>query len=191
LKSIAENIDERLLNFENACLERLERKLGLAILKLETLTDADISSIPLHNLSLTIRSLKRFQYAAFEKSLRRSIDDLRSWHEEFDLAWYLIARIADSTIDTALTKRPSSSAAQENVNTISAIREAIKAGRTGPISEPPVFVEAKVLSSRRTPLLNSNLELCSLSIDDTRVLLDTTALMQIWTKSDTQLMPEY
>jgi hypothetical protein len=175
LKSIVDSLDERLLNFQNACLERLERKLGLAILKLETLTDADISSISLQNLSLSIRPLKRLQYAAFEKSLRRSIDDLKSWHEEFDFGWYLIGRIADSNIDKALSKRPSSSAAQENVNIISTIREAIQAGRTNPISEPPVFVEAKVLSSRRTPLLNSNLELCSLSIDDTRVLLDTTA----------------
>ena len=175
LKNIAESIDERLLNFQNECLERLERKLGLAILKLESLTGADISSISLHNLSLTIRPLKRLQYAAFEKSLRRSVDDLKSWHEEFDLAWYLIGRIADSTIDAALTKRLSSSAAQQNVDIISAIREAIQNTRRGDISEPPIFVEAEVLSSKRTPILHSNLELCSLSIDDTFVLLDTTA----------------
>jgi hypothetical protein len=175
LQSVIDTIDERLLNYQRACLERLQKRLSIAVLEVESLADTDFDALSLRGLSLNIRPLKKVHYSALENNLRRSVDDLETWRKDFDPSWYLVGRIADATVDRALDKKSGCSAAQQNVQAISAIREAIAATRTGKASQSPVFRESHVLSSSRVPLLNSNIAVGSLIVDHTPVLLDTTA----------------
>lgn len=174
LQSIVESIEEELLRYQNACLERLNKRLGLAILEIEALTNTEFESISLQSLSLSIKPLKKAHYALFEKSLRKRVDELESWRKDFDPSWFLVGRIADASIDKALEQQSKDTDTQESVKTISAIREAIGATRKGTGSHASVFRESNILSAVLTPLANSTVSLCSLSTDGTPVLLDTT-----------------
>jgi hypothetical protein len=175
LQSIVESIDKELLNYQNKCLERLNKELSLAILDIESLTNTEFESISLRSLSLSVKPLKKAHYAVIEKSLRRRVDELNSWHKDFDPSWFLIGRKADTGIDNILKNQSRDADTQEGVlNVISVIREAISATRTGASSRASVFLESSTLSAVSTPLPNSTVSLCSLKTDSTPVLLDMT-----------------
>jgi serine/threonine protein kinase len=129
----------------------------------------------LQSLSLSIKPLKKVHYAVFEKSLRKRVDELKSWHKDFDPSWFLVGRKADASIDKALKNQFGQAAPQESVlDVISAIRQAIAATRTGTSSRASVFRESSILSAVPTPLLNSTISVCRLSTDGMPVLLDMT-----------------
>jgi hypothetical protein len=175
LESIVESIDKELLDYQNTCLERLNKELSLATLDIERLTNTEFESISLQSLSLSVKPLKKAHYALIEKSLRKRVDELNSWHKDFDPSWFLVGRKADAGIDNTLKNQSRDADTQEGVlNVISVIREAIAATRTGASSRASVFLKSSILSAVYTPLPNSTVSLCSLKTDSTPVLLDMT-----------------
>ena len=175
LLDIKDSIKETLVVFQGACLRRLLAKLRLATAEIQALTGPDPDPLSLLNLSISVAPLRKAQYSLAEKHLRGTVQDLEAWHAIFDPSWFLIGRIADSRIDSALVQRTGKQKAQKEVSAVKAIRDATKDIRNARESPLSVFIDSQSLSTDRVPLSNSTLALTHLSNSSSQIIIDLTA----------------
>ncbi|KAJ9503192.1 hypothetical protein H2202_001346 [Exophiala xenobiotica] len=175
LLKILNSIDHALLAYQYACLERLWRQLCLATIEVENLTESNLNTVNLGDLSLSIRPIKKARYVRLSKHLQKLVADLTLWRDEFDPSWYLIGRIADSNIDKLLQPEPHTQAPQDEISAVGAIRKAIQAATSDKGSPATIFRDADCVSDSKTQILHSRITASIFLPDGLAVLLDQTA----------------
>jgi hypothetical protein len=99
LRSVWESLGEDYQELQERIIHILERKLKEAVLQ--------ISKLEKHATRDNMGKRKAGKYVlGMKDSLEKATQDLQAWQKEFDTTWFLVLRVANSTIDAALVKRP-------------------------------------------------------------------------------------
>lgn len=125
------------------------------------------------NASLT--RLQRFRYSVMEKHLRKTIQELESWHATFDPSWLLITLPSTKIIDSALKKQAESQSDRNEVASVLAIRAVLQGSEASPVQDKTVFRQPEFLNTVQQHLPHSSLTLSTLSESGASVILDTAA----------------
>ena len=165
--------NERLRQFHEECLRRLIAKLCASSAEIETFTDAQ-GDLPLSQLAIKNRPMKRLRYSLFENHLRKMIECLEAWHSVFDPSWFLLTLQRDDHIDFALEQHTNSGHSRPYSSVILSIRTAIRHSRTGAFGSQSIFRDASFVSFAKEPLPHSSLALSTLPADGAKVIIDTT-----------------
>lgn len=128
LKRISSSLEREHQAIQEEILNRLLSKLKIADSKLDKLKRPT-------NEGQESR-VKRWRFTSVKEYLDSTIQDLVSWQQEFDPSWYLIMKVADSSIDNELNQhglgqRASETSARVNANGFrGAIREDVSETRS-------------------------------------------------------------
>ena len=144
--------------------------------EVETFTDKQIEDLSLVNLSINKGPLKKLRYSLLESHLRRTIDNLESWHAVFDPSWFLITLHSGDDVDSALETQPILDEDHQNVSAVVAIRNAIQESKANTQSGGSIFREKGYVSQEQHMLPHSNAAIAKLTSKGGReVILDATA----------------
>lgn len=101
IRDIWSSLDERVQVHQNHVLALLYEKLQHAVTVMNGLDSLAGEDSSLKDLMRNKKGeLKRIKYAVYgKKKLERVARELRSWQKMFDPSWYLLVRIAPSSID--------------------------------------------------------------------------------------------
>ncbi|KAI9706290.1 MAG: hypothetical protein M1820_004865 [Bogoriella megaspora] len=96
-------MDERHQVVQESLVEMLQSKLKVANSKIESvaLSNGEEDSSGTER-GIANRLPKRVKYAWVKESLDKAIEDMEEWQRRADPSWYLIMKIADRQVDTAL-----------------------------------------------------------------------------------------
>ena len=143
LKRISSSLEREHQAIQEEILSRLLSKLKIADLKLDKLKR------PANEAAQGQASrVKRWRFMSAKEYLDSTIQDLVSWQQEYDPSWYLIMKVADSSIDKELNQhglgqRASETSARVNAN---GFRDAIK---EDPLETQSIFLPEDGLKSAR------------------------------------------
>ena len=180
LLSTKSNYEQRLLRFQEECLDRLETKLHSVLSKLQKYTGIDLADgVEATDFAADATTFTKLKYAFFEKHLHTLIEELEAWHSVFDPSWYLpLTRMPNHEIDTALeiTDRGIDKQQKPAFKTIQEIRALIEASRSeNPESRFKLpFLPAQSVSDSYEISEGSSLSTAVVVEGRHSVLLDTT-----------------
>ena len=129
--------------------------------------------IPLARLSFDLSPAKKLRYSFLEKHLRRTIQDLESWHATFDPSWFLLTLQNSQGVDRAL-QRHNTNPASRDISVVVEIRTIIQECLHQARVSDPVFRSDDFVSTRRGLLPQSTVTSSELASDGSPVLLDET-----------------
>ena len=176
VRKIWDTLDQRLQDHFANLLQHLENKLQTAVSKLEKFLeiDASDSSIPIARVDRHKSSSTKLRYSFCRDSMRKTIEDLKRWQEEFDPSWYLMTLIANPVIDKGLqdvedTHNSPTNQLQKIRNTLSTTSPSISI-----LDRSTVFLDPTSLGNERYYISpSSQAILTSYGIDSTKVIIDT------------------
>ena len=178
LRKLWSTLDQRLQDHFANLLQHLENKLGSALSKLEkfleTETKDSSARIDCHRSSGI-----KLRYLFYRESLRKTIEDMKRWQDEFDPSWYLIILIANPGIDRELqnmqdTHNSPTSQLQKIRNTLSTT-----SSTTSKSERPTIFLDSRSLSSERYSVSPSSQAIFTFhGSNSTQVIIDTVCYSQ-------------
>ncbi|KAL8784510.1 MAG: hypothetical protein Q9195_009020 [Heterodermia aff. obscurata] len=176
VRKIWNSLDQRLQDHFANLLQHLENKLQNAVSKLEKFleTDARDSSTTTAGVHSHKSSGIKLRYVFCKDSMRKTIEDLKRWQEEFDPSWYLMTLIANPVIDRGLqdmqdTHDSPTHQLQKIRNTLSKTSPS-----TSTSERPTIFLDPRSLGNERYSISpSSQAILTSYSSNNTQVIIDT------------------
>lgn len=150
-------------------LTQLESKEMAAWKSLDAVKDGNIPA----DGHLSFRTLKgQMKRIYMRKRIKQAMSDLEDWQSKFDPSWYLITRIASSTVDQQLEDVPQNESSERLVQ----MRQAIKslAAPANSKSEEPLFKDATLVEDQLYRIPRSNTFASAYADTSRPVLLDRT-----------------
>lgn len=150
-------------------LTQLESKEVAAWKSLDAVKDGNIPA----DGHLSFRTLRgQMKRIHMRKRIKQAMSDLEDWQSKFDPSWYLITRIAGSTVDQQLEDVPHNESSKRLVQ----MRQAIKslACPENSKSKEPLFKDAALVKDQRYQISRSNTFATAYADTSRPVLLDRT-----------------
>ena len=172
LRDIWNSLPESYQYHQERIVQNLFVRLQNAALRIRNLGAANASQNTLLGYRMDpFGHRKKAKYSLMETSLTSTIDDLEAWQRQFDPSWYLIIRIANTTIDKTLTK--SQKYLTNAVPSLQRIREQIKQSETSSTDRSMIHSKEFLLPNV-TSIPGSTTVFARASSDWEGVLVDTT-----------------
>ena len=127
MKQVKNLLDDRHRDIQHVNVEELSSKMHVVVQRLESVTTTTKKEESEATDKPTQRVARPFKYIWVKESLDKAIQDLEDWQRVADPSWYLILKIADRQIDTALLRDDAATA--ESVSSAKAIRDATQGER--------------------------------------------------------------
>jgi hypothetical protein len=126
LRKISDQLEIDLAESQFNLLQILQGKLSHATSRIEKLSSKESPAA-----SKFFNFSRKLKYSIVKSSLDELVVELEAWQNRFDPTWYLIIRIGDSVIDSALVELAQQSTPSEHntnpLNNVLALRQAIQA----------------------------------------------------------------
>ena len=173
VRKIWNTLDERLQDHFANLFQHLENKLQNAVSKLDKFLETDA-----RDLSTRVDRHKgsgtKLRFLFCRESMRKMIEDLKGWQNQFDPSWYLMTLIADPVIDRRLqemevTHNSPTDQLQKIRNTLSTTSPSVSTP-----DRPTIFLDPRSLGSQRYIISpSSQAILTSYGSNSTQVIIDT------------------
>ena len=169
-------LDQRLQDHFANLLQHLENKLQNTVSKLEKYikTDSIDSSVTIAEINRHKSPGTKLRYVFCKESMRKTIEDLKRWQEEFDPSWYLMTLVANPVIDRGLqdiqdTHNSPTAQLQKIRNTLSTTPPS-----TSTSERQTIFLDSRYLGSERYRISpSSRTILTSYGSNSSQVIIDT------------------
>ena len=171
------SLDERLQVHQNHLLQLLHLKLQEANDLLDSVIGTQVEKNTIDSVIRKRGSVRRWKYAlSLDECLKRSMEDLKKWHDMFDPSWFLINRVSSQNIDSRLNDRPLND--RGSLSTLKDLREVVKAAQFESVSGDgsTIWLTPDAIKDQRHKISFSTAEIAEGQTDSEYVLVDTIVL---------------
>lgn len=173
VRKIWNTLDQRLQDHFANLLQHLENKLQNAVSKLEKFVETETRDLPATTARID-RHKAKLRYLFCKESMRKMIEDLKGWQEEFDPSWYLMTLIANPVIDRGLQDMQDTD--NSETNQLQRIRNTLSTASpsTSTLDRPTIFLDPRSLGNERYSISpSSQAILTSYGSNSSQVIIDT------------------
>ncbi|MCJ1226911.1 hypothetical protein MMC12_003566 [Toensbergia leucococca] len=177
LQGIWDSLDLEYQALQNNVLQLLESKFQKALVAIDGIIGPKSPEISITTLLQKQGEVRRVKYAMrVKESLRSTLDELKSWHDRFDMSWYLMLRNSSPLIDRQLasirsTDRLLVNGMQNPVFTFKDLRTEIQ--NASQMNDMTISIPEARLGSARIPIDMSSTRVALDKDRESYVLVDT------------------